>query len=334
MKVITRTEWEWDGAQYVAVSVESEDYDGPVAQCKGGSAPKQDPLIGQAAMKQAELADEALNWYQNIYYPEQAARLAEQDELSNEYIRAALAEQARQSQISNEYYARMKDVFYPIEDKLVAESMNAGDAADQERYASRALADTQMSFNRQRNTAERQMLGMGINPNSGVYQNLWAASAPDRALVEVAAQNTARNAAEQLGWAKRMDAAALGRGLPSQQASAAQMALGAGSSALGAGQASFQNFGSTGAGMMGAYGQSGNMWGQAGSTALQGYNQRLQAWQQKQQSKSSALGSIGSAVGMIGGALVGGPLGSAMGSALGGMMGDSPYVNNGGVYGV
>ncbi len=309
MKVITRTEWEWDGEQYVAITVESEEYGGPVAQCKGGSAPKQDPLIGQAAMKQAQLAEDALNWYQNIYYPEQAARTAEQDELSNEYIRAALAEQARQSQISNEYYERMKTQFYPIEDKLVAESMNAGDAADQERYASRALADTNMAFNRQLEEAKRNMFGLGMNPNSGQFQNLWAASAPDRALVEVAAQNTARNAAEQLGWAKRMDSAALGRGLPSQQASAAQMSLGAGQSALGAGQSSFQNYGSMGAGMMGAYGQSGNMWGQAGSTALQGYNQRLQAWQQKQQSKSSALGAIGGAVGMIGGAMLGGPLG-------------------------
>lgn len=135
--------------------------------------------------------------------------------------------------LARDYDQYNKDVYRPLEKGLVAEANLAGSAAEQEALAGRAGAAVRNNFAQAQEASGRNLARMGISANSGRALAVNANLDNNMALSEAIAENGGREQAKQLGFAKRMDAASLGRNLPSAQATSAQIANSNGNSAVG-----------------------------------------------------------------------------------------------------
>ena len=194
--------------------------------------------------------------------------------------------------------------------RAYAESYKSG----QEQQAGMARQDVANQFDARSAQLQRQLASFGVDPTSGRFAQTINSNNIMQAVAEAQAMNQARNAAKQLGWAKRMDASGLGRGLPGNQATSAGLAMQQGQAGLGA-QGSIQSmYGASNAAYMGGLGQAGSSFSQLGQLGLQNNAQQQAAFQQGQQGKGALTGAILGAVGTA----FGGPLGGMVGSALGG----------------
>jgi len=145
-----------------------------------------------------------------------------------------------------------------------------------------------------------QQQSFGIDPTSGRYQGMMRATGVDSAAMEAAAANRARTAAEQLGWAKRMDATALAQGQFGNQATSTGLALTAGNQALMSGQVPIQNAGAMSSSMQGAYGGAMQGWNQVGQLGVDKYKADVSAYSAKQQADATAAAGMGQALGTAG----------------------------------
>jgi len=227
----------------------------------GGSAPSPDPNIGLAQKQLADLAVEQWSNFTTSIWPEIKEQYYKQDARADEQFQIDKALQLKQMGIADEEYARRRDVFRPIEDQQLADAAKAGGAADQERQAALAMGDTRDQFAQARTNARMDARSYGIDPTSGRSAGLDRAMDVMEGGAAAAAATRARTAAEQLGWAKRMDALALGAGQFGNQATSTGLALNAGQQGFNTGQASFANS----MGMSGAYNGAAN-------TAMSGWN--------------------------------------------------------------
>lgn len=130
----------------------------------------------------------------------------------------------RQQDIAEDYNNYNKTIYRPLETGLVNDATNAGSLSEQEAAAGKAGAAVKHSLGLSREASSRSLARMGISANSGRALAVNANLEANTALGAAAAENTAREGTKQLGWAKRMDAASLGRNLPSAQATSASIA--------------------------------------------------------------------------------------------------------------
>jgi len=107
-----------------------------------------------------------------------------------------------------------------------------GAPAKRQAAADSAVADVDMQFARSTEAAARAMAANGINPGSARAMSVLEGQGVDRALGSASAAYNARKGIETVGYARKMDAASLGRGLASSQATSAQVALSAGNNAV------------------------------------------------------------------------------------------------------
>ena len=120
--------------------------------------------------------------------------------------------------------------------------------------------------------------------------------------------NQAREASLQLGWAKRMDAAGLGRGLPGAQASSVGLAQQQGQGALSA-QAGLTGLNQqVNSAFMGGLGASAGTWGNVGQLGVQNTQLQQSAFNQSQANSGALIGALAGAAGTA----LGGPLGGAL----------------------
>ena len=226
--------------------------------CFCSDAPAPDPAIGQAAQQNAEIGREALAFQKTMYedYKPYLERLAN---TSQEAADIQIGTARKQAEQADDYQAYMKDTFRPVEKALVDEAMSYDTAAEGERMAGEAAAKVGESFGVGRRTMERQMADQGININDGAYAGGTRQLAMKQASETAGAANKGRQDAETIGWAKKMDAASLGRNLPGNQATSASLAT----SAAGAG---VNSSGAAGQGVA----QGANMMQQGYGTAIQG----------------------------------------------------------------
>lgn len=212
--------------------------------CSSPSPPAPDPNIGIAAQQNAEVAREALAFNRQVY-EESKPRQAKIDALAETLVGQQVSIASKNQALADDYDAYMKGTFRPVERQLVDEAELAGSKADQdaraEEAAAEAGADVSQSFEAGRGAQARDLARMGINPASGAAiatdTNSRIAESATRAGTMNTARTNTRNLREQLGWAKRMDAASLGRNLPGAQATSTGIALNAGDSALRSGTA-------------------------------------------------------------------------------------------------
>jgi len=192
-----------------------------------------------------------------------------------------------------DYYDYNKSTFRPLEKQMVADAQSFDTDAYRNQLATKAAADSGLAFNRTRQANERAMAGMGVNPNSGRFQGMAGQSALMQSANRAGAMTGARERAQQLGYARKLDAVGMGRGLAGASTAAYGSAMGAGNSAVG------------------NYGQAGNQYmqgmAQGSSTIGSGLNMQLSGLgnvlnSQTQMAVNAADNSfLGNAGGLMGG---------------------------------
>jgi len=283
----------------------------------GGSAPAPDPQIGQAALMNAELGEDWLDFAKEQFTAGNI-RQEDMDALTTAVIDQQLATAEQQQEWATEDRERYTETFQPLEDEFIQEAKDYASPERQERLAAEAKADVMSSADQQRQISQRQMASMGLNPASGRFQGVQRSGDLNTALASAGAQNNARNMVRDKGLALKADAINMGRGLPSQASTAAGMGLSAGNYAVGNQQTANQNF----------YANQGVM-NQGFSGAMQGYSNQgnilnnlygnqVNAWSAQQQANAASaagtgqlFGSIIGAGASLGGAYMLGPMAAA-----------------------
>ena len=200
-------------------------------------APDYAPLAdasAEAARIQSELGREQLAFARDQY--ERTAPMLES--IANQQMQA----QKEQMDQARDYYNYQRDVFRPLERSIVQDAQDFNTEAYREQLASQAAADAGRAFGISQQQNQRAMAAMGINPNSGRFAGMQQAAGLQQAATRAAAMTGTRRQAEQMGYARQLDAAGLGRGLAGASLGAYGGATGAGSAAGQSAQSAGQNF--------------------------------------------------------------------------------------------
>lgn len=274
----------------------------------GGSAPAPDPQIGKAAMMNAEIGADWLDFAKEQFTAGNI-RQEEMDALTTAVIDQQLATQEQQAGWATEDRARYKEVFQPLQDEFIAEAKNYGSAERQAQVAGEAKADVLKAAETQKLTSQRQMASMGLNPASGRFQGVQRAGDLNTALASAGAQNSARTQLRDKALALKADAINMGAGLPSQTATAAGIGLNAGNSAVGNQGAANANFYQNQGIMNQGFGGAVNANNSSGSILNNLYGNQVNAWSAQQQANAASSAGTGQLFGSVIGA--GATLGSA-----------------------
>lgn len=187
--------------------------------------------MNRAAEANAAISKEALDWYK----AKDAAAAPMRDALGNKALEVAdqqLASSKTNTALAADYADYNKTTFRPLEQGIVADATSYDTPEKRQAAADAAMADVNRSTAAVGEARARTMAANGINPGS-----TRAMAANDGADVAQAGQLAgaafaARKGVETIGHARQMDAASLGRNLPSAQATSAQVALSAGNNAV------------------------------------------------------------------------------------------------------
>ncbi len=159
---------------------------------------------------------------------------AEMAPLARQVAAQQMAAQQQQMRQAQDYYDYQQQTFRPLERGLVADAERFNTDAYREQLASQAAAATGRAFGATQGMQQRALASMGVNPNSGRAMAMSNQMTLGLAAQRANAMTGARQQADQLGYARRMEAAGLGRGL----AGASSTAYGGATSAGNAGLAS------------------------------------------------------------------------------------------------
>lgn len=258
--------------------------------------------INAAALASAELSKEALAWYKEKDAQDRPMR----DKLAN--VAYDVAEQQLASSKSNDalaadYADYNKTTFRPLEKSIVAEAESYDTPEKRQAAVDAGLADTNRAFAQTNDATARAMAANGINPGSTRAMSVMQGQGVDQAIANAGSAFNARKGIETVGRAMKMDAASLGRGLASSQATSAQVALTAGNNAVS----------NTGTPLSASQSATGLV-GQGFNTAIQGQQVAGNLYGQAAQNTANANSSSGSALGALGG-IAGQFAGSSAGSA-------------------
>ena len=192
--------------------------------------------------------------------------------IGREVAEQQIAAQQQQMQQAQDYYDYQMSTFRPLEQGLVAQAQNFNTDAYRQQQAQQASAAAARAFGTARDSSARSQAARGVNPNSGAARGAGNSLILQEAAMRAGSMTGARQQAEQLGYARQLDAAGLGRGLAGASAAAYGGAVGAGSAGLGSAMAAGSQYQQGLAGAGGTYGQlvgtQANVYGQ--SMAAQG----------------------------------------------------------------
>lgn len=257
-----------------------------------GDPPSADPAVGQAAKENAAVAREQLAFSKTVY-EENKPRQAKMDALAEQVVNQQLELGAQSAELSQDYTDYMKGTFRPIEQALAGESATAGGVADQERLAGQAGVDVSTNFEAGREAQKRDLGRVGTNPNSGAYLSADTSSRVMEAATRAQAMNNARENAKNIGWAKKMDVANVGRNLPSSQATSAGLALNANSAAVNTAAVPMSTANQNAAQMNAGYAGAVNANTASGNLYLGQYGANLQSYNAKNQAEADKWSGVG-----------------------------------------
>lgn len=271
--------------------------------------PQPDANIGRAALKNAEIAQEALNFYKQAY-EDSKPRQAQTDALAKQLVDEQLATSKQNRTQAEEQWQRFQDTYIPVEDKVVQDAMTIDSEGEQSRAAGEAAAGVQAQYDSGIAQGRRRMASMGINPNSGRSAALEQEGALGLAAAKAGASTDARLKARDRGITLRAGVANFGRNMPNTAANYYGLSTTSGNSAMSNNIAA-QNAANANTGIM----------GQGYSTAMQGntsaanilnqqYNSQLNAWNMQQQADSASSAGFGNLVGQLGSAALLAPVGT------------------------
>lgn len=178
---------------------------------------------------------------------------------------AETQQQAQQQQMSQaqDYYDYMRSTYRPIEQSLVKQAQNFNTDAYREQLASQAAADAGRAFAQTQASSNRAMGSMGVNPNSGRFASMQTQNNLGLAAQRSAAMTGTRQQAQQMGYARMLDAAGMGKGLSG-------LSTAAYSGATGAGNAAGSMYMAPGNQFMAGMGQAGQTMGQGYQLGISG----------------------------------------------------------------
>jgi hypothetical protein len=214
--------------------------------------------------------------------------------LRDQIVGLQMDAQRQQMSQAGDYYDYMRGVYRPVETRMAAQATQFDTEAYRERMAAEASQRAAMAFEGSQGALRRDLTRRGINPNSGAFAAMGNQNAIAMAGLQATGANAARAQAEQMGWARNLDVAGLGRNLPGASSAAYQGATGAGTSAMnvqGAPMGLYNQGYQLGAGTIGTgMGQ-----------ALTGYGNLLGDTSRSAMNASNTyFGSIGALTGMAG----------------------------------
>jgi len=218
----------------------------------GKSSPPPPDYSGMEALAREQL-DFSRQQYADIM--PLARRVAEQQ----------MATQNELMQMGREDRQYQMETFRPLEQGLVRDAERFSTEGFREQQARDAAAATGRAFGVMQDASARAAASRGVNPNSGAGMALQSQNMLGLSAQRANAMTGARNQAEQMGFARRMDVTGLGRGL----GGAAQGAYGA---ATGAGSAGINTSMAPGAQQMQGMQQAGQTMGNIASGQASIYN--------------------------------------------------------------
>ena len=249
-------------------------------------APDYEPLANasrEAAEIQAKLGREQLDFAKEQY--DRTSPMLER--VANQQ----LAAQSEQMDQARDYYNYQKDTFRPVERGLVADAQRFNTDAYRNQMASQASADTGLAFNQMQQQNQRAARSMGANPNSGRFAGMQQAGGLALAATRANAMTNSRTQADQMGYARKLDAVGMGRGLAGASTAAYGGAGNAGSQAGLNAQSAGQNY-------MGNMNMGAGTIGNGQRMQLQGLGNVLNnSVNQYINTQDSTLGDIGAIVG-------------------------------------
>lgn len=251
----------------------------------------------KAADQQKALGDDAnklgrdqFDWFKAEYAATKPTRDAA-EALSNKVSAAQLEGMETATQQAKDLDARNKTVFQPLEDSIVADASNFDTAGRRTQAVNEATADVESAFGRAQDDLGRTLARSGVTPGGGRSQSLMQDAALKKATAIAGATTGAVKNVEQQGYARKMDAVGLGKGIVGNQATMQQIAQSGGARAVDASGAAI-NASQSGSGLMQAgfngaraginssgalYGQAASMSGLASQQRMQGYSMLGQA---------------------------------------------------------
>lgn len=272
----------------------------------GKSAPAPDYSAMAAATQRGVDVAERLGTRQMDFAQRQ---YDEMKPLAQQVYTQQLAAQKQQMDQAQNYYDYQQKTFRPVEEGLVADAQKFSTEGYREGLARDAAAAAGSAFSNIQNASARAAAARGVNPNSGAGLALSTQANLGLSASRANAMTGARQQADQMGWARRMDVTGLGRGLAGASLGAYQGASGAGSAGLNSAMAPGNQYSQ-------AFGQgAGYMMGGA-QMGLTGAGSILNAQTSVYNTSQSQADPFASIVGMGLGAYAGG-FGGAMGKAAG-----------------
>jgi len=167
-----------------------------------------------------------------------------------------IAAQEQQMQQAADYYQYQQETFRPLEQGLVTQAQEFNTDAYRQAQAQGASAAAAKAFGTARDSTARYQAARGVNPASGAARGAGLQTQLQEAAMRAQGMTGARNQAQQLSYARQLDAAGLGRGLAGASSAAYGGAVGAGSQAANVAQSAGNNYQ---AGLAGAGQTYGNM---------------------------------------------------------------------------
>lgn len=223
--------------------------------------------LNAAALKQAELSSEQLDFVKKIY-GDSAPDRAEASQTARTTSALQMEAARKQMALTDDYANYQKTTYRPLEQGIVADAQAYDTPERREAEAAKSAATVEQSLATQQGIASRNQERSGVMPGSGKALAMQNSFNVNAASMEAAAQNNSRTQVETMGVARKADAANLGRNLASNQATSAGVALSQGNSAVVNGQVPL-NVAQSGANMMNG-GYAGAFGGLSGATSTYG----------------------------------------------------------------
>ena len=172
---------------------------------------------------------EALGREQLAFSRQQYAEMAP---LAQRVAAQQMAAQQQQMDQAQDYYNYQQQTFRPVEQGLVRDAERFSTEGYREQQARDAAAAAGRAFGVTQDAAARAAASRGVNPNSGAGMALQSQNMLGLSAQRANAMTGARNQAQQMGYARRLEVTGLGRGLAGAANAAYSGATGAGSAGV------------------------------------------------------------------------------------------------------
>lgn len=184
----------------------------------------------KATASQEDATRERLDFDKQTY-ADGAGDRAFASEMARTTARSQAEDRVKYNALQDEQIVRGRK-FQGVEDRMLVDADEYDTEGKREQMASAAMADVNKGFANAQAQQQRGLARMGVNPNSGKALALGNQTAIAQAAGLAGAANSARLKAETTGYARKMDAVGLGKGVIGNQATQAGLTLQSGNSSV------------------------------------------------------------------------------------------------------